>query len=76
MEVLEGANTSFENSSERALAVTFLEVKSCSEAIFAPAGEHGKSPCFLRCCFSAVVGVAQAMSVFASVYVGKFLECA
>jgi hypothetical protein len=51
-------------------------VKSCSEDIFEPWVGHGKSPCFLRCDVSAMVGVDYAVSVFASVDVADFLECA
>ena len=76
LEVLEAANTSFENPCECAFGVMELAVKSCSEAIFTPIDRHGKSPCFLRCHFSAVVGIDHAMLVFASVDVEKFLKCA
>lgn len=53
-----------------------LEVETCSKGIFGLLFGHGKSPCFSRCCISAVVGVDCAVLVFASVDVGEFLECA
>lgn len=53
-----------------------MEVETCSKGIFGLLFGHGKSPCFSRCYFSAVVGVDSAVLVFASVNVGKFLECA
>ena len=53
-----------------------LEVETYSEGIFRLLLAHGKSPCFLRCCFSSVVSVDCAVSVFAFVHVGEFLECA
>lgn len=34
-----------------------LVVAGCSKVFSALCLGHGKSPCFLRCCFSAVVGV-------------------
>jgi hypothetical protein len=53
-----------------------MAVETCSKGIFGLLSGHGKSPCFLRCSFSAVVGVDYAVSVFASVNVENFLECA
>jgi hypothetical protein len=53
-----------------------IAVKTCSKGIFGVLSGHGKSPCFLRCCFFAVVGVDCGVLVFASVDVGEFLECA
>ncbi len=52
-----------------------MAVETCSKAILALSFRHGKSPYFLRCCFSAVVGVDGAVSVFASVDGEDFLEC-
>lgn len=54
----------------------FSAVETCSEAIFTLSLRHGKNPCFLKRCFSAAVGVDYAASVFASVDVVEFLECA
>ncbi len=53
-----------------------MAVETCSKGIFGLLFGHGKSPCFLRCCFSAVVGVDGAVSILASVNVADFLECA
>jgi hypothetical protein len=53
-----------------------MAVETCSKGIFGVLSGHGKSPCFLRYCVSAVVGVGYAVSFFASVDVGEFLECA
>lgn len=44
------------------------------KAFFMPLSVHGKSPCFLRCCFSALVSVDCAVLIFASVDVREFLE--
>jgi hypothetical protein len=41
----------------------FLEVKTCSEAIFAHAAKHGKSPWILRCRVSAMVGVDYSLLI-------------
>jgi hypothetical protein len=57
-------------------SVALTAVKSCSKAVLALSGGHGKSPCFSRCSISALVGVDDAVYVFASVDVEKFLECA
>ncbi len=53
-----------------------MAVKTCSKTLLALSLRHGKSPCFLRCGTSAVVSIGYAVSVFASVNVGKILECA
>ena len=53
-----------------------MAVETCSKGIFGLLSGHGKSPCFLRYGFSAVVGIGYAVSVFASVNVADFLECA
>ena len=74
LEVREATNTSFESLCLYARSIIKLEVKSCSEASFEPSLGYGKSPCFLRCCFSVLVSIDYAVSVFASVNVGEFLE--
>ena len=56
--------------------IALMAVETCSKGIFGLLSGHGKSPCFLRCCVSAVVGVGYAVSVFAYVNVGKISECA
>jgi hypothetical protein len=74
LEVREVTNTSFDNRCEYARSIIELAVKSCSEAIFEPLLGHGKSPCFLRCCVFALVGVDSACVDFAVVDVGKIME--
>ena len=59
-----------------ARSIALMAVETCSKAILALSLRHGKSPCFLRCCFPAVFGVDGAVLVFASVNVEEFLECA
>lgn len=54
----------------------FTEVKTCSETVFGISTGHGKSPWFLRLCVLAIFGVDGAVSVFASVNVEEFSECA
>lgn len=56
--------------------IALMAVETCSKGFFRLLSGHGKSPCFLRCCFSAVVGVDCAVSVFVSVDVENFLGCA
>jgi hypothetical protein len=72
LKVLEGTSM----CPKDARSIVLISVETCSKAILALSVGHGKSPCFLRCCFSAEVGVDYAASVFASVNIGKFLECA
>jgi hypothetical protein len=74
LEVREVTNTSFDNRCEYARSIIELAVKSCSEAVFEPSLGHGKSPCFLRCCVFALVGVDSAGVDFAVVDVGKIME--
>jgi len=57
-------------------SVVTTVLKFCSETSFEHSLEHGKSPCFLRCCFSAAVGVDYAASVLPYVNVEKFSDCA
>ena len=59
-----------------ARSIALMAVETCSKAILALCLGHGKSPCFLRCCFSALFGVDGALLVFAYVDVEEFLECA
>lgn len=59
-----------------ARSTALMALETCSKGIFELLFGHGKSPCFSRCSFSAVVGVDAAVSVFASVNVREFLECA
>ena len=59
-----------------ARSVVLMAVGTCSKAILTLCSGHGKSPCFSRCCFSAVVGVDGSVLVFAYVDVEEFLECA
>lgn len=73
-EVREVTNTSFDNHFEYARSIIKLEAKSCSETSFEPSLGHGKSPCFLRCCVFALVGVDSAGVDFAVVDVGKIME--
>jgi hypothetical protein len=73
-EVREVTNTSFDNRCEYARSIIELAVRSCSETSFEPSLGHGKSPCFLRCCVFALVGVDSAGVDFAVVDVGKIME--
>ena len=59
-----------------ARSIGLMAVETCSKAVLALCGGHGKSPCFSRYCFSAVFGVAGAVSVFASVNGQDFSEYA
>ena len=59
-----------------ARSIVLMAVETCSKAILTLCAGHGKSPCFSRCCFSAVFGVDDAVSVSASVNGQDFLECA
>jgi len=59
-----------------ARSIVLMAVGTCSKGILELSMRHGKSPCFSRCCFSTVFGVDGAVSVFASVNVEGFLECA
>jgi hypothetical protein len=59
-----------------ARSIALMAAKPCSKAILALCFGHGKSPCFLRCVFLQLFGVDDAVSVFASVNVEDFLECA
>ena len=63
---------SFKDARSNAL----MAVETCSKGVFGVLSGHGKSQCFSRCGIFAVVGVGYAVLVFASVNVGKFLECA
>ena len=54
----------------------FLEVETCSKALFAQGVGHGKSPWFPSVPFLEVVGVDGGVHVWAFVDVGVFLECA
>jgi hypothetical protein len=71
---MEVRNTSFDNRCECTRGIIDLSVKSCSEAISEPSLGHGKSPCFLRCCVFALVGIDSAGADFAVVNVGKIME--
>jgi hypothetical protein len=57
-------------------SIELTAVESCSKAIFAWAGRHGKSPCLLRCSFLKLVGVDYALLVLADVHGDYFVECA
>jgi hypothetical protein len=59
-----------------ARSIALMAVESCSKAILALCLGHGKSPCFLRLDFLKVFGVDGSVSVFASVDVEEFSECA
>lgn len=59
-----------------ARSIALMAVETCSKAILALCVGHGKSPCFLRYAFLQLFGVDDAVSVFASVNVADFLECA
>ena len=59
-----------------ARSIALMAVESCSKGIFALCVGHGKSPCFLRCCFSAVFGVDGTVLVFAPVDGDNLMECA
>jgi hypothetical protein len=76
LRALEEASMFLKLSLRDAHSNPLMAVETCSKGIFGVLFEHGKSPCFLRCCISAVVGVDWAVLVFASVNVGEFLECA
>jgi hypothetical protein len=73
---LEEASMCLKRSLGDARNSALMAVETCSKGIFELLSGHGKSPCFSRCCFSALVGVDCAVSVFASINVGEFLECA
>lgn len=57
-----------------ARSIVGTAVKSCSKAFFAVVWRHGKSPCFSRCSFFAVVDVDLAGVNFQLVNVDDFLE--
>jgi hypothetical protein len=76
LKMREETSMCLELSFRKARSTVLLAVETCSKGIFRLVFGHGKSPCFSRCCFSAGVGVACAVSVFASVDVGEFLDCA
>jgi hypothetical protein len=57
-------------------SIALMAVETCSKAILTVGVGHGKSPCFLRCSFLAVVGVDYALLVLAFVNVEDFLDCA
>jgi hypothetical protein len=65
---------SIEIYGEYARGIVGMAVKSCSKALFAVVRRHGKSPCFSRCSFSAVVYVDLASANFQLVNVNDFLE--
>lgn len=76
LKVLEEASMCHKLSPKDTRSNTLMAVETCSEGFLGVLSVHGKSPCFLRCCFSAVVGIGYAVLVFASVNVEEFLECA
>ena len=76
LRVLEGASMCLKFSLSDARSFALMAVETCSKGIFGLLSVHGKSPCFLRCWFSVVFGVGYVVSVFASVNVEEFLECA
>ncbi len=76
LRVLEETSMCLELSFRDAYSIGLTAVKPCSKSFFGLLSGHGKSPCFLRCGFSAVVGVGYAVSVFASNNVADFLDCA
>ena len=57
-------------------SISLMSVKTCSKAVLALSLGHGKSPCFSRRSVLKVVSVDYPPLVWASVNVGKFLECA
>lgn len=59
-----------------ARSIALMAVETCSKALFAWVGRHGKSPCFSRCSFLKLVGVDYALLVLAVVDGDYFLECA
>jgi hypothetical protein len=76
LRALEETSMCLELNLRDALSNALMAVETCSKGIFGLLSGHGKSPCFLRCVISAVVGVGYAVLILASVDVGKFLECA
>ena len=76
LRALEEANMCLRLSLSDVCGNALMAVETCSKGVFGVLSGHGKSPCFQRCCVSSVVGVGYAVLVFASVNVGKFLECA
>jgi hypothetical protein len=76
LRALEEANMFLKLSLSNVRNSALMAVETYSKGIFGVLSGHGKSPCFLRYCVSAVVGVGYAVSFFASVDVGEFLECA
>ena len=76
LRALEEASMFLELSLSDARSNALIAVETCSRDVFGVLSGHGKSPCFSRCGIFAVVGVGYAVLVFASVNVGKFLECA
>jgi hypothetical protein len=74
LRALEEASMCLNLSLRDARSNALMAVETCSKGNFGVLLGHGKSPCFLRCCFSAVVSVDCTVSVFASVDVGEFLE--
>ena len=57
-------------------SIALMAAETCSKAILAQCLGHGKSPCFSRLSLLQLFGVDAAVSVFASVNVEDFLECA
>jgi hypothetical protein len=55
-------------------SIALLAVKTCSKAILALRGRHGKSPCFLGLSVLRVVGVDGAVLDFAFVNGANLLE--
>jgi hypothetical protein len=54
----------------------FLEVESCSKALFALYLGHEKSPCFLQVAFLRLVGPDYQLLILPCVDGAKNLECA
>ena len=54
----------------------FLEVKSCSKAVLAFSGAHGKSPCFSDDAFLQLVGPDYLLLILPCIDGQEFLECA
>jgi len=76
LRALEEASMCLKLSSVIFASNALLAVETCSKGIFGVLSGHGKSPCFSRYGVSALVSVDCAVSIFASVDVGEFLECA
>jgi hypothetical protein len=54
----------------------FLEVESCSKALFALYLGHGKSPCFLQVAFVWLFGPDYLLLILPHVEGAKNMECA